>query len=70
MFVKVSTSSGSRRSPLPGLPTLIATWFVWLPVVAVLYSLPPLLQIPVYSLALCFWALMLAYIHARPARVA
>ena len=50
------------------VPTLIATWLVWIPVVAVLYSLPPLLQIPVYGLALCFWALMLAYIHAKPVR--
>ena len=50
------------------VPTLIATWLVWIPVVAVLYSLPSLLQIPVYGLALCFWALMLAYIHARPVR--
>ena len=48
------------------VPTLLATWIVWIPVVAVLYSLPSLLQIPIYGLALCFWALMLAYIHAKP----
>ena len=48
------------------LPTLVANWTVWIPVVTVLYSLPPLLQIPLYSLALCFWALMLAYIHTKP----
>ena len=49
------------------MPTLLATWLVWIPVVAVLYSLPSPLQIPAYSVALCFWALMLAYIHGAPA---
>lgn len=48
------------------VPTLLANWMVWIPVVVAVYSLPPLLQIPLFSLAVCFWALMLACIHAKP----
>jgi hypothetical protein len=47
------------------VPALIATWVVWIPVCAAIYSLPPLLQIPLYSLALTFWVMMFAYITAR-----
>lgn len=46
------------------LPTLLATWGVWVPVVTLIYSLPPLLQIPLFSLALSFWALLVAGIAA------
>jgi len=45
-------------------PTLIATWGVWLPVVTIIYSLPSLLQIPLFGLALGFWVLILAYISS------
>ena len=49
------------------LPTTIANWGVWIPGTALIYSLPPLLQIPLFSLALTFWSLILAYINAsRP----
>lgn len=47
------------------IPALCATWIVWIPVVSALYSLPPLLQIPLFALALTFWVLMVAYITAR-----
>jgi len=47
------------------IPALCATWAVWLPVVSAVYALPPLLQIPLFALALTFWVLMLAYITAR-----
>ena len=46
------------------LPTTIANWGVWLPGTALIYSLPPLLQIPLFNLALTFRALMLAYISS------
>ena len=46
------------------LPTTIANWGVWIPATALIYSLPPLLQVPLFSLALTFWALILAYINA------
>jgi len=47
------------------LPTLIATWGVWFPVVTIIYSLPPLLQIPLFGLALSFWVLLVTYINAK-----
>lgn len=38
---------------------LFSTWAVWVPTVAIIYSLPPLLQVPLFNVILCFWALML-----------
>lgn len=46
------------------VPALCATWAVWIPVTAAIYSLPPLLQIPLFSLALTFWVMLFAYITA------
>ena len=43
-------------------PILIATCGVWVPVVCAVYALPPLLQFPLFTLALSFWATMLAWI--------
>ena len=42
------------------LPTLIANWGVWIPMVAIIYSLPLLLQVPLFALASSFWALLVA----------
>jgi len=50
------------------IPTLCATWCVWVPVTCAVYSLPPLLQIPLFALALTFWVLMVAYITARQSK--
>lgn len=47
------------------IPVLIATWGIWIPVVTIIYSLPSLLQIPLFGLALTFWVLILTYITAR-----
>ena len=46
-------------------PTLIATWGLWFPTVSIIYALPPLLQIPLFGLALSFWVLLVTYINAR-----
>lgn len=43
------------------LPVLIANWVVWVPAVAMVYSLPSALQIPVQNLILCFWVLVLTF---------
>jgi hypothetical protein len=40
------------------VPTLFATWGVWIPVVVTLYSLPTLLQIPLFGLALSLWVML------------
>ncbi len=43
------------------IPTLLATWSVWIPLTAIIYSLPLALQFPLFSLALTFWVLLLTY---------
>src|SRR4029077_14760961 len=43
------------------IPTLLATWVVWMPLMAIIYSLPLVLQFPLFSLALTFWVLLLTY---------
>ena len=45
-----------RRLPV----AIVSTWVVWLPVVSLTYSLPADLQIPLFNLAACFWALVVA----------
>lgn len=40
------------------VPTLFATWGVWIPVVTVLYLLPEPVQIPLFALALSFWVVI------------
>src|SRR5262249_45947989 len=42
-------------------PTLVATWAVWIPLMAILYSLPLALQFPLFGLALTFWVWLLTY---------
>jgi hypothetical protein len=48
-------------------PTVIANWGVWFPVVAVIYSLPSLLQVPLFCLALTFWSMLFTTINAHHA---
>ena len=43
------------------VPTLLATWAVWIPLMAIIYSLPLALQFPLFGLALTFWVLLLTY---------
>ena len=43
------------------VPTLLATWAVWIPLMAMIYSVPLSLQFPLFSLALVFWVLLLTY---------
>ncbi|MEP6698914.1 MAG: hypothetical protein ABJB09_04215, partial [Verrucomicrobiota bacterium] len=47
------------------VPTLLATWVVWAPLMAIIYSLPLALQFPLFSLALTFWVLLLTYMTNR-----
>ena len=49
------------------LPTLFATWGVWIPVVSILYSLPSLLQIPLFGLALTMWVMLYTWMSERRA---
>lgn len=47
------------------IPTLLATWAVWIPLMAIIYSLPLALQFPLFALALSFWVLLLTYMTNR-----
>lgn len=52
------------------VPTLFATWGVWIPVVTILYSLPAPLQIPLFGLALSLWVMLYTWMsetRAHPA---
>ena len=40
------------------LPTVVAIWGVWIPIVTVLYTLPETLQVPLYSMALTLWVML------------
>ncbi|MCP5544744.1 MAG: hypothetical protein H7A49_12645 [Akkermansiaceae bacterium] len=40
------------------VPTLFATWGVWIPLVSIIYSLPSLLQIPLFGLSLSLWVML------------
>ena len=41
---------------------LVSTWVVWIPAVAIIYSLPGALQVPLFNLVLCFWSLLLSFV--------
>ena len=47
------------------IPTLVATWAVWIPLMGIIYSLPLALQFPMFGLALSFWVLLLTYMTNR-----
>jgi hypothetical protein len=50
------------------LPTLLANAGVWVPSVAIIYSLPTALQLPLQNLVLVFFTLLLAHLNARDKR--
>ncbi len=49
------------------VPTLFATWGVWIPVVTIVYSLPSLLQIPLFGFALSMWVMLFTWMSERRA---
>lgn len=50
---------------LDTLAVLLGIWAVWIPAVAMVYSLPLALQFPIFSVVLCFWSLLLAALSGR-----
>jgi len=44
------------------LVVVFSTWMVWIPAVAIIYSLPSALQVPLFNLVLCFWCLLMSFI--------
>jgi hypothetical protein len=60
---------GFWKAALPA--ATLGTWIVWIPAVAIIYSLPAPLQIPLFNVVLCFYALLFAALSARsPAKAA
>lgn len=49
------------------VPTLFATWGVWIPIMVILYSLPSLLQIPLFGLALSLWVMLYTWMSEQRA---
>lgn len=48
------------------MPALIlAAWMVWAPSVCLVYSLPSALQVPIFSIVLCFWVLLVAVVAGK-----
>jgi hypothetical protein len=48
------------------IPALImSAWMVWAPSVCLVYSLPSALQVPIFSIVLCFWVLLVAVVAGR-----
>ena len=45
------------------IPVLFATWSVWIPLVTIIYSLPSLLQVPLFALALSLWVILFTWIN-------
>ena len=50
------------------VPTLFATWGVWIPVVSILYSLPSMPQIPLFGFALSLWVMLYTWMSEQRAR--
>ena len=60
---KLAQSSLYNRS----LVVLLSTWAVWIPAVAIIYSLPSDLQVPLFNLVICFWCLLLSFVSREAA---
>lgn len=58
--VRVLRALGQRSFWLGEIPVVVVSlWGVWIPAVAIIYSLPADLQIPLFNIVLCFWVLLL-----------
>ena len=58
---KAFTSQFDRRLFTFRIPSvLLAVWLVWIPATAIIYSLPLLLQIPLFNLVICFFVLLVS----------
>ncbi len=60
-FRKLPVALGKNWYSRRVLPVLFTNWVIWIPAVAMIYSLPTALQLPVQNLILCFWVLILMF---------
>ncbi|MFN7565106.1 MAG: hypothetical protein ACK5TH_25320, partial [Prosthecobacter sp.] len=50
-------------------PTVMVTnWLVWIPTLALVYSLPPALQFPLFSVVMCFFILIVTLLAREDQR--
>ena len=49
------------------VPILIPAWCFWIPMTALIYSLPATLQVSLFSLAFAAWSLVMIFVATRPA---
>ncbi len=63
-FSVAGTRAAFQRQSLAQrtLVVIFSTWVVWIPAVAIVYSLPSALQVPLFNLVLCFWCLLMSFI--------
>ncbi|MEZ5387095.1 MAG: Mpv17/PMP22 family protein [Prosthecobacter sp.] len=45
---------------------LITNWLVWIPALALVYSLPPALQFPLFSVVMCCFIIIVTVLAGRP----
>jgi len=46
------------------IPVIVmSNWIIWLPSVAIIYLMPPALQLPLFNLVICFFVLVVSTIH-------
>ncbi len=50
------------------VPLQFAGWGVWIPLVTIIYSLPSLLQIPMFALALSLWVMLFTWMSEQRAK--
>lgn len=59
-------ASLDREFWLRTCPTvMVANWLVWIPALALIYSLPAALQFPLFSVVMCFFILILTLLARR-----
>lgn len=63
-FTLAGARAAFQRQPFVQrvLVVVFSTWIVWIPGVAIVYSLPSALQLPLFNLVLCFWCLLMSFI--------
>jgi hypothetical protein len=59
-------TSPARFYALNIFPVLMANWMVWIPLVCIIYSLPPALSVPFFIIAQSFWVLVFTTLSTRP----
>lgn len=52
------------------LTVLFTNWLIWIPTVALVYSLPAPLQFPLFSIVMCFFILIVTLLARAPVRQA